>query len=148
MRIASTIPTMKNGAHTTHDSSIKMKPVTDTIKTDMRENRVIKLPVFRTMFKPVARKPWKCDICKERVAEGQRYIHYIDRRVHKIIHYRFHDECFLCVTAYCKARKRSTFTPPTVRKWVKAEICSTCPTPCEKCRCKAIESACKLTMKR
>lgn len=113
----------------------------------MREDRVIKLPVFRTMFKPVARKAWKCDICKELVDVGDRYIHYIDRRPHKIINYRFHTECFQTVIAYCALNKRSSFTPITVRNWAKKTFCTRCTKECSMKDCKHLYSAMKVKVR-
>lgn len=88
--------------------------------------RVIKLPVFKTMFMPVARKAWRCNLCKQRVEVGKRYVHYIDRRPHEIINYRFHHECFAIVTEYCRDRKRPNFTPRTVNNWVRKKYCEPC----------------------
>lgn len=92
----------------------------------MKPNRVIKLPVFKTLIIPVARKEWKCNLCKERVEIGKRYTHYVNRRPHEIINYRFHNECFMMVMAYCNEKKRSTFTPQTVAKWIRSKCCDAC----------------------
>ena len=113
----------------------------------MKPDRVIKLPVFRTMFCPVAQKEWKCCICKEPVEIGKRYVHYFDRRVHEIKDYRFHMECFGIVEAYCAERKRNAFTPVTVRKWALNRFCMYCPNDCALHPCKRIESAIKTALK-
>lgn len=97
----------------------------------MKENRVIKLPIFRTIMNPVARKEWKCALCKERVTLGERYIHYIDRRAHEIIRYRFHADCFTIVEAYCKTKQRTNFTPRTVQRWVMKNFCKPCGKECQ-----------------
>ena len=96
----------------------------------MRPDRVVKLPVFRTMFFPVAQKAWKCDLCKEPVEVEKRYVHYFDRRTHEIINYRFHRECWDIVQAYCLSNKVQTFTPLKARNWVKREFCVHCPNEC------------------
>ena len=95
------------------------------------------------MFNPVAQKAWKCSLCKEPVIVGKRYIHYIDRRVHEIINYRFHHECFGIVHAFCWAKQVTEFTPVKVRNWAKKEYCMKCgegctPHPCD--RLKAVVS--------
>ena len=113
----------------------------------MRPNRVIKLPVFRTMFQPVAQKAWVCNICKQPVEIGRRYVHYIDRRTHEIINYRFHSECFGLVEAYCKAKGKTSFTPTTARNWAKKTFCDMCKEQCPYPRCKGIESAVKTILK-
>ena len=109
----------------------------------MRPDRVIKLPVFRTMVRPVARKDWKCNICKERVTIGERYTHYIDRRAHEIINYRFHNECFGIVEAYCTERKRTSFTPQTVRKWALKTFCESCKEDCPLHACTMVNEGVK-----
>lgn len=114
----------------------------------MKPDRVIKLPVFRTMFCPVAQREWKCCICKEPIEKGHRYIHYFDRRIHEIKDYRFHIECFRIVEAYCKERKRTTFTPVTVRNWAIKRFCNECKNGCALHRCKPIESATKVILKK
>ena len=114
----------------------------------MRENRVIKLPVFRTMFLPVARKAWKCNICKKSVEIGRRYVHYIDRQPHKIINYRFHPECFKMVEAYCTVNSKTSFTPTTVRNWLKKTYCEPCKEECELHPCKKLESVISVILKK
>ena len=114
----------------------------------MRPDRVIKLPVFRTMFCPVAQREWKCCICKQPIEKGRRYIHYFDRRVHDIKDYRFHMECFRIVEAYCKTRNRTAFTPITVRKWAMKEYCEKCHEDCELHNCNRIQSALKVILKK
>ena len=109
----------------------------------MKPDRVIKLPVFRTMFRPVARKEWKCDICKKPVEIERRYTHYIDRQPHKIINYRFHNECFGIVVAYCMDKDVTIFTPTKVRNWAHKRFCERCKNECQLHRCKRIENALK-----
>ena len=113
----------------------------------MRENRVINLPVFRTMFMPVARKEWKCNICKMPVEKNKRYVHYIDRRPHEIIRYRFHIECFSMVEAYCKEKNKTSFTPRTVQNWAKKTFCENCNEDCSIHNCKRIEGAVKMILR-
>lgn len=113
----------------------------------MRENRVIKLPVFRTMFQPIARKEWKCHLCKETVEVGKRYIHYIDRQPHKIISYRFHIGCFGIVMAYCAEKHRKNFTPITVRKWAEKTFCEPCKEECSLHPCDRITAKTKAVMR-
>ena len=112
-------------------------------KAKMKSDRVIKLPVFRTMFLPVARKERKCCICKEPIEVGSRYVHYFDRRVHEIKDYRFHVPCFDIVTAYCKDTDRTSFSPATVRKWLMRRFCEPCGKGCKTINCKLIESFAK-----
>lgn len=117
----------------------------------MRDDRVIKLPVFRTMVSPVARKAWKCNLCKTNVDIGSRYVHYIDRRAHEIISYRFHKECFAMVETYCAVRHRPTFTPRSVQNWANKTFCERCPKKDEGCKlnpCKRILTAIKYTPKK
>ena len=114
----------------------------------MKSDRVIKLPVFRTMFLPVARKERKCCICKEPIEVGSRYVHYFDRRVHEIKDYRFHVPCFDIVTAYCKDTDRTSFSPATVRKWVKKTYCEPCGKECQVPYCRMIEASVKNILKR
>ena len=113
----------------------------------MRENRVIKLPVFRTMIHPVARKEWICCICKQPVALGERYTHYVDRRVHEIIHHRFHDDCFLITEAYCAQRHRREFKPGSVRSWLTNNHCKSCKEDCELHACPKILAWAKVKLK-
>ena len=114
----------------------------------MRENRVIKLPVFRALFNPVARKAWKCNLCKMPVNVEERYVHYIDRRPHEIINYRFHNECFMIVEAYCKERNRTSFTPRTVANWATKTFCMNCTKECTFHPCKRILIAVKTTLRK
>ena len=110
----------------------------------MKPDRVIKLPVFKTMFIPIARKAWKCNLCKERVEIGKRYTHYINRKPHEIISYRFHNECFAMVSAYCEEKHRSTFTPRSVANWIKTKYCEPCGKEgCNIKDCKFIQTAIK-----
>ena len=92
----------------------------------MRSDRIIKLPVFKTMVVPVARKAWKCHLCKQPVEVGKRYTHYVNRKIDKIINYRFHNQCFMMVNAYCREKKRTSFTPQSVAKWIRQKYCEPC----------------------
>lgn len=114
----------------------------------MKDDRVITLPVFKTMVTPVALKAWKCDLCKEPVEVGERYTHYVNRKPHEIIHYRFHTECFHMVMAYCEANKKANFTPRTVANWVRRKFCEGCNgTDCTIHECKKIRSWLKIFRK-
>ena len=112
----------------------------------MKADRVIKLPVFRTMFTPVARKAWKCSLCKTPVEIGDRYVHYIDRRAHEIVNYRFHKTCFNMVEAYCIMTKSTSFTPSKVRNWVKKAYCE--DENCAVFPCKKLESVMSVILKK
>ena len=117
----------------------------------MKENRIIKLPVFKTMFAPVAQKAWKCDLCKQPVEVGNRYIHYINRKVDRIINYRFHRECFKMVEAYCEAKEETEFTPRKVMNWIRKELCKACEklsNDCNPKECKRIAVAIKFLKKK
>lgn len=57
-------------------------------------------------------------------------------------------ECFGIVEAYCKERKRTAFTPVTVRKWALKKFCDNCPNECTLHCCKRIESAVKVVLKK
>ena len=113
----------------------------------MKPNRVIKLPVFRTMVCPVAKRERKCAVCKGTIETGTRYVHYFDRRISEIKDYRFHMECFGIVEAYCAEKKRTSFTPVTVRNWAIKTFCNTCKNDCPFHCCKRIESAVKTKLK-
>ncbi len=115
----------------------------------MRDDRVITLPVFKTMVVPVAQKAWKCSLCKDPVKVGERYTHYINRKPHEIINYRFHNECFAMVTAYCAETKKTTFTPKTVANWVSKKFCEVCGKgECKPRECPKILVAIKFLKKR
>ena len=116
----------------------------------MRKDRIIKLPVFRTMVIPIARKAWKCSLCKQPVSIGERYIHYIDRRTHEIVRYRFHYDCFEIVKGYCVAKERTSFTPRSVQNWALKAFCENCPEKDIGCKlgpCKRILTAIKYKRK-
>ena len=114
----------------------------------MREDRVIKLPVFKTMVVPVAQKAWKCSLCKQPVEVGKRYTHYINRKPHEIINYRFHNQCFSMVQAYCEEKRRATFTPRSVANWVRKKYCEPCGKDgCDIKDCKLIQVATKFLKK-
>ena len=115
--------------------------------SDMRENRVIKLPIFRTMIHPVAQKDWKCCICRKNVTKGERYTHYVDRRAHEIIHYRFHDACFMMTEAYCAERGRTEFTPRYARQWFMNHHCKECGKGCDLAPCAKIMAWVKTKLK-
>lgn len=102
------------------------KQILTQVRGFMRNDRIIKLPVFRAMFTPVARKAWKCNLCKAPVEVGDRYVHYIDRRPREIISYRFHKDCFKIVEAYCQTRHRTSFTPRSVYSWATKAFCGRC----------------------
>ena len=113
----------------------------------MREDRVVKLPVFRTMFHPVAQKEWKCCICHNPVTIGERYTHYVDRRAHEIIHHRFHDNCFMMTEAYCAQRNKTSFAPRGVRTWFKSNLCKDCGKGCDLYPCSKIMAWAKVKLK-
>ena len=113
----------------------------------LKPNRVIKLPVFRTMFHPVAQKEWKCCICHRPIEKGKRYTHYIDRRVHEIIHSRFHDACFMMTEAYCLQRDRKEFMARSVRNWLINNHCKECGQGCQLYPCEKIMKWVKTKMK-
>ena len=109
----------------------------------MKQNRVITLPVFKTIVKPVAKAEWTCALCKQPIDKGMRYTHYFNRKPHEIIDYRLHNECFDVVIAYCAEKHRTTFTPRSVANWVRTKFCNDCKMGCGKLRCKKIEASVK-----
>ena len=113
----------------------------------MNPNRVIKLPVFRAMVCPVAKREWTCAICKEPIEEGARYAHYFNRQVHVIKDYRFHMECFGIVEAYCIEKNTTEFTPLKVRNWANKTFCEECKEECPLHRCKRVDSAIKAALR-
>ena len=92
----------------------------------MKPDRVITLPVYRTVISPIARKEWKCDLCKQPIKVGERYAHYFNRKPHEIISQRFHSDCFAMVMAYCAEKKRGTFSPRSVVTWIVNKFCVPC----------------------
>lgn len=113
----------------------------------MRSDRVIKLPVFHVYFRPVARKEWKCTLCKQKVHVGERYVHYFDRRTHEILDYRFHPDCFTVVEAYCIEKRRTTFSPRSVIMWAKKGFCAKCQEECPSFPCAHLKSITGLLVK-
>ena len=70
-----------------------------------------------------SRKEYVCDLCRDRIAAGKKYVRHSGKADGEMFDFKYHCGCDDIINNYCAAMGVSEYDEPEVRDWLQGEVC-------------------------
>ena len=70
-----------------------------------------------------AKKEYVCDLCRDRIAAGKRYVRCSGKADGEMFDFKCHGGCSDIIDTYCAAMGVDEYDEPEIRDWLRGEVC-------------------------